>query len=103
METGLLTEQALRQRIEILERDLAESNSHRARLTGDIKLAMSQGYSTNGGYGESELYTAYELKLVKAAYAAGYTAARAGNVSAYFMRKYRRSYIKHLMNRRVRP
>jgi len=61
---------AAKQRIDILERELAEATSLIARLKADLRCAMAQGFSTKV-YVPDEL-TAREIDLVYNAYTAGY-------------------------------
>lgn len=67
----ILIDAVAQQRIDILERQLADANSLIARLTGDIKVILSGG-ETLPTIGGVLALTPYETKLVHNAFTAGY-------------------------------
>lgn len=70
MATGSLIEQAAQQRIEILERELAECRSLTAGLKADLKIAIRDGFQTKVGLLDD--LTKDEIDLVHNAFTAGF-------------------------------
>lgn len=76
---GSLIDEAAKQRIKILEQELAESRSLIAGLKADLKVAIRRGFTTKVGVAD-ELST-YEIDLVYNAYTAGFKKGSTGVIN----------------------